>query len=74
MRARAWAAPFIALVLMAGTYSPSLCASAREYLQQARAAERMGDYEKAVDLFTQAMRYGASDADAYFRRGLSYEK
>src|SRR4030042_2884808 len=48
--------------------------SVEERVEKAKIAQIAGDYTKAVEELTRAIRLGSSTADLHLRRALSYEK
>ena len=70
MRSAGWIAATLALTLVAAQ-SMALDEKAENYLESGKAAQRTGDYNKAIDQFTRAIRVDPANADAFFRRGLS---
>src|SRR5208337_5260209 len=69
-----WAITVIAILVLLGQQVPAAADSVEEHLEKAKVAQMGGDHTKAIEELTRAIRLGRSNADAYFKRALSYEK
>ncbi len=68
---------FLVLVLgvaIASALSLYAANKAEDYVENARQAQRNGDFKAASDILTKAIKSGVSAAEVFLGRGLAYEK